>query len=100
MPIVVFVFVVVVPEAGVGFTIVILVSVLVPGAAAVGATVSVLCSQAARSAALARMQIYFFIIRMGGQFGLMLNRTDRGVWPSPMGQRASYRRSAAYNGAS
>ena len=86
VPIVVFVFVVVVPVAGVGFTIVVLVSVFVPGDAAVGATVSVLCSQAARSAALARMQIYFFIIRMGwAQFGLKLNRTDGGVWPCPSG---------------
>lgn len=46
-----------VPPAGDGFTIVVLVS---PGEAA-GATVSVFCSHAAKSAALARMQIYFFI---------------------------------------
>ena len=43
--------------AGDGFTIVVLVS---PGDAA-GVTVSVFCSHAARSAALARMQMYFFI---------------------------------------
>jgi hypothetical protein len=46
--------------AGDGFTIVVLFSVLSAGEAA-GATVSVFCSQAARSAALARMQMYFFI---------------------------------------
>jgi hypothetical protein len=44
--------------AGDGLTIVVLLS----GAGeAAGATVSVFCSQAARSAALARMQMYFFI---------------------------------------
>lgn len=44
--------------AGDGFTMVVLFS----GAGeAAGATVSVFCSQAARSAALARMQMYFFI---------------------------------------
>jgi hypothetical protein len=43
-----------------GFTTVVLFSVLLPGDAA-GATVSVFCSHAARSAALARMQMYFFI---------------------------------------
>ncbi|MEP6685391.1 MAG: hypothetical protein ABJB22_01330 [Verrucomicrobiota bacterium] len=46
--------------AGDGFTIVVLFSVLSAGEAA-GATVSVFCSHAARSAALARMQMYFFI---------------------------------------
>lgn len=44
--------------AGDGFTMVVLFS----GAGeAAGAVVSVRCSQAARSAALARMQMYFFI---------------------------------------
>ena len=43
-----------------GFTTVVLFSVVSPGEAA-GAAVSVFCSHAARSAALARMQIYFFI---------------------------------------
>jgi len=52
------------PPAGEGFTIVVLFSVLVPGEAP-GATVSTLCSQAAKSAALARMQMYFFIIIVG-----------------------------------
>jgi hypothetical protein len=47
------------PPAGDGFTIVVLCSVD-PGDPA-GVTVSVRCSQAARSAALARMQMYFFI---------------------------------------
>ena len=44
-----------------GFTIVVLFSVFL-SAGAVGATVSVFCSQAARSAAPARMQMYFFIV--------------------------------------
>jgi hypothetical protein len=43
-----------------GFTTVVLFSVVSAGEAA-GATVSVFCSHATRSAALARMQIYFFI---------------------------------------
>lgn len=54
-----------VPPAGEGFTIVVLVSV--PGDAvgpAAGVT-SVCCSHAARRAALARIQMDFFIIRMG-----------------------------------
>ena len=44
----------------VGFTTVVLFSVVSPGDAA-GAAVSVFCSHATRSAALARMQMYFFI---------------------------------------
>jgi hypothetical protein len=52
-----------VPPAGDGFTTVVLFSVLFSGAGeAAGAAVSVFCSQAARSAALARMQMYFFIM--------------------------------------
>ncbi len=49
------------PPAGEGFTIVVFVSFLsvVPPA---GVVTSVLCSQAAKSAALARMQIYIFIV--------------------------------------
>ena len=43
-----------------GFTTVVLLSVVSAGDAA-GVTVSVFCSHAPRSAALARMQIYFFI---------------------------------------
>ena len=43
-----------------GFTTVVLFSVDSAGEAA-GATVSVFCSHATRSAALARMQMYFFI---------------------------------------
>jgi hypothetical protein len=43
-----------------GFTTVVLFSVVSAGEAA-GAAVSVFCSHAARSAALARMQMYFFI---------------------------------------
>jgi hypothetical protein len=48
------------PPAGDGFTIVVFVSDLAAGEAP-GATVSVFCSQAAKSAALARMQMYFFM---------------------------------------
>ncbi len=58
--VVVVVVVVSVEVAGEGFTIVVLFSVVSAGDAA-GAAVSVFCSHAARSAALARMQIYFFI---------------------------------------
>ncbi len=64
----VFVFVVVLvlvsvllPPAGDGFTIVVLFSVFVPGDAP-GAVVSMRCSHAPRSAALASMQIYFFMV--------------------------------------
>ena len=56
---VVLLLVVVSVEAG-GFTTVVLFSVVSAGEAA-GATVSVFCSHATRSAALARMQMYFFI---------------------------------------
>jgi len=49
--------------AGEGFTIVVLVSVFpLAGEAPVVGVTSVLCSQAARSAALARMVMNFFII--------------------------------------
>jgi hypothetical protein len=44
-----------------GFTTVVLFSVVVSDGDAAGATVSVFCSHATRSAAPARMQIYFFI---------------------------------------
>jgi hypothetical protein len=44
-----------------GFTTVVLFSVVVSDGEAAGATVSVFCSHATRSAALARMQMYFFI---------------------------------------
>ena len=46
-----------------GFTTVVLFSVFLPSGA--GATVSVFCSQAVNRAALARMQIYFFIVSLG-----------------------------------
>ena len=49
-----------VPPLGDGLTTVVLFSVLLLGEAA-GVAVSVFCSHAARSAALARMQMYFFI---------------------------------------
>lgn len=48
--------------AGDGFTIVVLFSVFSAGEAVGFATVVSFCSQAARSAAPARMQMYFFII--------------------------------------
>lgn len=51
-------------SAGAGFTIVVLFSVLFAGGGAAGLTVSVFCSHAVKSAALARMQMYFFIIRI------------------------------------
>ena len=49
----------------VGFTMVVFVSFFSPGEDAAGATTSVLCSQAPRSAALAKMQINFFIVWIG-----------------------------------
>ena len=49
-----------------GFTTVVLFSVFFSaGAGEVGATTSVFCSQAPRSAALAKMQINFFIVWIG-----------------------------------
>jgi hypothetical protein len=54
------------PPVGDGFTTVVLFSVLVAGDPA-GVTVSDFCSHAARSAALARMQMYFFIFARVGQ---------------------------------
>ena len=61
---------------GEGFTIVVFVSVVVGVAS--GAAVSVFCSQAARSAAPARMQMYFFIFCVGCPRGDMVesNRQD------------------------
>jgi predicted RNA-binding protein with TRAM domain len=50
-----------VPPAGDGFTMVVLFSVFVAGEAP-GATVSTRCSHAPRSAALASMQIIFFMV--------------------------------------
>jgi hypothetical protein len=48
--------------AGDGFTTVVLFSVLFSAGEAAGAAVSVRCSQAAKRAALASMQMYFFIM--------------------------------------
>ena len=45
-----------------GFTMVVFVSFFSAGEEAAGATTSVLCSHAPRSAALAKMQINFFIV--------------------------------------
>jgi len=54
--------VVVVDSVPAGLVVVVVVSVeVVPLGLAAGATVSVFCSQAASSAAPARMQMYFFI---------------------------------------
>ena len=54
--------VVVVDSVPAGLVVVVVVSVeVVPLGLAAGATVSVFCSQAASRAALARMQMYFFI---------------------------------------
>ena len=52
-------------SAGVGLTMVVLFSVPAGAGETAGVVVSVFCSHAARSAALARMQMYFFIIRIG-----------------------------------
>jgi hypothetical protein len=49
----------------VGLTMVVFVSFFSVGEEAAGATTSVLCSQAPRSAALAKMQINFFIVWIG-----------------------------------
>jgi hypothetical protein len=57
-----------------GLTTVVLFSVFL---SAGGATVSVFCSQAPRSAALAKMQINFFIVWIGCPvLGQWLNRTQ------------------------
>lgn len=62
------------PPAGEGFTIVVLFSVFFSAPA--GVTLSVFCSQAAKSAALAKMQMYFFIGMDGLPVsGLCLNRS-------------------------
>lgn len=60
-----------------GFTTVVLFSVFAGAGEDAGATTSVFCSQAPRSAALARMQISFFIVLDWLPIlGLSLNRTD------------------------
>ncbi len=83
LTIVVFVVVLVSVEcvsAGDGFTIVVLFSVFSAGEAA-GVTVSVFCSHAVKSAALARMQMYFFIIWMIARYcGRRLNRSNPSFW--------------------
>jgi hypothetical protein len=48
-----------------GFTIVVFFSVFAGAGELAGATTSVFCSQAPRSAALAKMQINFFIVWIG-----------------------------------
>ena len=60
-----------------GFTTVVLFSVFAGAGEVAGATTSVFCSQAPRSAALARMQISFFIVLDWLPIlGLSLNRTE------------------------
>jgi hypothetical protein len=50
--------------------VVVSVEAVAVGLAAAGSVVSVFCSHAARSAALARMQMYFFIVIVGN--GILL----------------------------
>jgi hypothetical protein len=52
-------------EAGLVASVVVVVGGLVAAGLAAGSVVSVFCSHAARSAALARMQMYFFIVLIG-----------------------------------
>jgi hypothetical protein len=80
--VVVVVFVVSFVFSVVGLTMVVFVSFFSVGEDAAGATTSVLCSQAPRSAALAKMQINFFIFWIGCPFlGLRLNRTEATLRP-------------------
>jgi hypothetical protein len=67
----------------VGFTTVVLFSTFFSGAGEVpGATTVSFCSQAARSAALAKMQINFFIsFWIGCPLGTLLNRMEQSLWP-------------------
>ena len=53
-----------------GLVVVVVVSGVVAVGLAAGSVVSVFCSHAARSAALARMQMYFFIVIVGN--GILL----------------------------
>ena len=77
-------------SAGDGLTIVVLFSVFVAGEApvvVVGLT-SVRCSQPASSAALARMQMVFFIVGVWGcPIGLTKNRTNPTLRPCPLRER-------------
>ena len=82
-----------VPPAGEGFTIVVWLSALAGGAPAAGATVSVFCSHAAKSAALARMQMYFFILLDGRPVWIMVD-SENGTYlalPRAILQEASAR---------
>ena len=54
-----------------GFTTVVLFSVFFSAGEAAGATTSVFCSQAPRSAALAKMQINFFIFGLVAHLGTL-----------------------------
>jgi hypothetical protein len=57
-------------SAGLVVVVVVVVSGVVAVGLAAGSVVSVFCSHAARSAALARMQMYFFIVIVGN--GILL----------------------------
>jgi hypothetical protein len=52
-------------EAGLVVSVVVVVGGLVAAGLAAGSVVSVFCSHAVRSATLARMQMYFFIVLIG-----------------------------------
>jgi len=55
-------------DSGTGGVVSVVVAGVVAAGLAAGSVVSVFCSHAARSAALARMQIYFFIIVVGSAY--------------------------------
>ena len=55
-------------DSGTGGVVSVVVAGVVAAGLAAGSVVSVFCSHAARTAALARMQIYFFIIVVGSAY--------------------------------
>jgi hypothetical protein len=55
-------------DSGTGGVVSVVVAGVVAAGLAAGSVVSVFCSHAARRAALARMQIYFFIIVVGSAY--------------------------------
>ena len=57
-------------DSGTGGVVSVVVAGVVAAGLAAGSVVSVFCSHAARSAALARMQMYFFIVIVGN--GILL----------------------------
>ena len=68
-----------------GFTTVVLFSVFFSAGEAAGVTTSVFCSQAPRSAALAKMQINFFIFGLVAHLGTLAesNRGNASALPNP-----------------